>query len=400
MALVDMGATAAWIEHRSTRAARRRLVAGTPALLAGVVFAASALAGEKAASLPEPANITGAPGAVPSGAPARAPWAREYAAGHWAAAVELLETIPEASRSGWHWLHLARAREKRGQLVESFATYERLHEVAADGGKLPGMKDVERLARAEGAALSNRIPWANVALEAVPVGALVYVDQQWLAPARLRLPYPVNPGWHTFLVESNGEVLAARRVYFEEGQSRVVPLSGWQAPSATTAPVAITPERPNGNSRARGAAAPASDAPPNAPERTWHPAAAPVDVPSGNELLTTAYVGLGVGALGAVIGTGFALAAMDTRERVDNAAPECGSNYACVIDQRNDAAHRWQTQTRAATISYAVGIVGLLTGGTAWVLHRQAARPATLEVANVELEPSLAPAGAAVSGRF
>ena len=66
----------------------------------------------------------------------------------------------------------------------------------------------ERQARAESAALTQRIPWARVSLASdVPLGGLVYVDQQWLEPERLRLPYPVNPGWHTFLVESNGRVL-------------------------------------------------------------------------------------------------------------------------------------------------------------------------------------------------
>jgi hypothetical protein len=35
--------------------------------------------------------------------------------------------------------------------------------------------------------------------------------------------------------------------------------------------------------------------------------------------------------------------------------------------------------------------VGLLAGGTAWMLPREAARPATIKVANVELEPRARP---------
>ena len=32
----------------------------------------------------------------------------------------------------------------------------------------------------------------------------MFIDEQWLEPSRMRSPYPLNPGWHTFLIESNG----------------------------------------------------------------------------------------------------------------------------------------------------------------------------------------------------
>jgi hypothetical protein len=119
--------------------------------------------------------------------------------------------------------------------------------------------------------------------------ALAAPRAQWLDPTRLRLPYPVNPGWHTFLVESNGEVLAARRVYFEEGQNRVVPLSGWHAPSAaTTAPIAIAPEHAHGvvvpSTGAPSTGAPSTGMPSSGAESdaagtprklSFHPSAAP-----------------------------------------------------------------------------------------------------------------------------
>ncbi|HWO13791.1 MAG TPA: hypothetical protein VNN80_30015, partial [Polyangiaceae bacterium] len=91
---------------------------------------------------PSLARAEPAGGSPPQGAEASAAsgptWLSEYERGHWSAAIELLEVLPEGSRTAWHWLHLARAREKRGQLVEAFAAYERLRDVANDAPRAPG----------------------------------------------------------------------------------------------------------------------------------------------------------------------------------------------------------------------------------------------------------------------
>jgi hypothetical protein len=299
------------------------------------------------------------------------PWARAYSEGQWSAAIKLIETIPEASRTPSHWLHLARAFEKCTQLVESFAAYERLFDAAAESPSLTGMKEVVRRAKSESAALAHRIPWAEVALgQELAAGTFVWVDQQWLEPARLRSPYPVNPGWHTFLVELDGEVLAARRVFFEEGQSRLVPLT------------------PFGERKARGADAMDAAAPGD--ERTtevastrrrslrWHAENPTVDTGRQDQLLRASYLSLGVGALGAAAGTGLALAAA----------------------QDNDAAGK----SSAAVASYAVGFGALITGGVFWFLHRDAVRSAGVQspsnAARIALEPRVYPSGAVVRGTF
>jgi hypothetical protein len=291
-------------------------------------------------------------------------WARAYAQRQWSAAIELLETIPEASRTVWHWLHLARALEKRTRLVESFAAYERLLDVAAESSSIPGVKDVERQAKAESSQLAHRIPWAEVALgEGLPAGALVFVDQQWLDPARLRSPYPVNPGWHTFLVESNGEVLAARRTFFEEGQSRLVPLS-----SFTEA----------GNAGVNGIDGTTVEDQPGATRSlrrrslTWRPEGQFVDADRQGQLRTASYMSLGVGALSAGVGTALALNAAGDGDH---------SGFAPAI------------------ASYAVSFGAFITGGVLWVLQRDAARGSP-SVGQVQLEPRFHPSGAAVRARF
>jgi len=363
------------------------------AILPVSVLAAAASAPGIAAA--EPAGVARAP------EPALPAWASEYARGHWSAAIELLETIPESARTAWHWLHLARAREKRGQLVEAFAAHERLREVANDAPRAPGMKDIAQKASLESAAIAERIPWAEVAIALpLPSGALVFVDQQWLEPTRMRSPYPVNPGWHTFLVESNGSILAARRVHFEEGQNRLVPLTPVSAGSAPPpAEAAATLTRP----RAPGAA----DASPvkaaaRSHELTWRTADSRLDQAPSHQnqyagLRTAAYVSLGIGGISTLIGTGLAISALQARDRSDPAPVPCFSG-GCSATSADEG---WQSQASAAALSYTVGLIGLVTGGVLWLAHREytTAQP-TLKIAQVELEPRVKANGAVLHGRF
>jgi hypothetical protein len=342
-------------------------------------------------------------GADANAAPTQA-WTKAYAQKQWSVAIELLETIPESSRTAWHWLHLARALERSEQLVEAFGAYERVRDLAADGSDVVGMREVERQAKLESSALAHRIPWAEVSLtHTLPVGALVFVDQQWLEPTRLRSPYPVNPGWHTFLVESNGEVLAARRAFFEEGQTRLVPLTVLNFEASL-------PEA--GVNAAPAEAAPtAGDARATRRTLTWHPSgvrrtdAGYDSEHDSNGLLRASYVTLGVGALGTLVGTGFLVSVLNMRTGIDDYAANCFDSRceAQAAVDADRAQRRWRAQTTAATASYAIGLAGLVTGGVLWLLHRDSsARAATVNIADLSLElaPRFSPHGAMLRGTF
>jgi hypothetical protein len=237
------------------------------------------------------------------------------------------------------------------------------------------MKDIERQARAESSALSHRIPWAEVALErGLPSGALVFVDQQWLEPSRLRSPYPVNPGWHTFLVESNGTVLGARRVFFEEGQSRVVPLGILESEDAGGALAGGDGDGAMRNESATGSA-PGEVAPAPAERRralTWHAESPAFDSQRPGNLRTASYVSFGVGLFGTALGTGLSTAYSNSNDR---------------------------TQQGASMVSFVVGFGAFVTGGVLWLLYRDAEK-ASVNIANIQLEPRLSPSGAAIRGTF
>lgn len=168
--------------------------------------------------------------------------ARAYAQGHWSIAADLIETVPVPSRTPWHWLHLARAREKGGQLVQALFAYERLREMAPPKEAAIDQPVWRLQAEAEREALVSRIAWAQIDLgvEAAS-GDYVFVDQEWLEPARAQSPYALNPGWHTFLLESQGVVVAAHRVYFEQGQRRPVLLQRLPVTRGAVPPRAVAP---------------------------------------------------------------------------------------------------------------------------------------------------------------
>jgi hypothetical protein len=303
--------------------------------------------------------------------------------------------MPEASLTAWHWLHLARALEKSSRLVEAFGAYERLLDLAAEGAALPGMSDVARQAKTESGALSHRIPWAEVELgHELPAGALVFVDQQWLEPARLRSPYPVNPGWHTFLVESNGVVLAARRTFFEVGQSRLVPLTRLDGAPAAASPLATEANPSEVGTKVEAELATASDTP-NRRALTWRPRDSRLDADRSQDLRSAAYVSLAVGVAGTVVGTGFLVAANSTT------TSETCYPTGCVASSDSNAREAWRSRTSAAVVSYAVGITGLITAGVLWVVHgeQQQARSSVM-LGKVEIEPQIHPTGASLSGRF
>lgn len=380
--------------------------AGFPAAIISVLLhAAAVFAPGDASAEPEPASADTARAVAQPSA-----WIRAFERGHWSAAIELLETIPEESRTAWHWLHLARARTHRGQLVEAFAAYERLREIASETPRAPGMKEIEEQGSKESAALAERIPWAEVTLgAALPAGALVFVDQQWLEPARMRSPYPVNPGWHTFLIESNGGVLAARRVHFEEGQNRVVPLASpttgdviaaHAANAVSAARATLSPEPPIAARSEQAARSTASAEPSGQSSRTltWHAPEDRLDRDQRSGLKTAAFVSLGIGGLGTLIGTGLAISALQARERSDPPPVPCFSGSNC---NGTSATEGWQSQASGAALSYTVGLIGLVTGGVLWLAHREytSSQP-TLKIAQIELEPRVKANGAVLHGRF
>jgi hypothetical protein len=319
-------------------------------------------------------------------------WLRAYAEEQWALVIALLESVPEASRTPSQWLHLARAREREHQLVEALALYERLSDQAPSGRGIEGVgQELRHLASREAALISRRIPWAQIVLAGdVPDGAFVFVDEHWLEPGRARSPYPVNPGWHTFLLEVRGQVLAAERLHFEEGQQRPVVLRFDQL-------------RRLASSAAAPAPAIASMGPPSRRARPNWITPDQSEDDSRSRLRVASYVSLGVGAVGLGVATAFLVYADDKRREADQVGQRCG-DARCVDGADGIHARQlvndWRRGTEIASMTAIVGAVGLVGGGILYLLGRDPEPRVVAQVAGVEVEPMLGLGSAGLAGRF
>ena len=308
--------------------------------------------------------------------------------------IALIEGIPEGSRTPSQWLHLARAREREHQLVEALALYERLSNQAPSGRGIEGVgPEVRHLANVEGALVSRRIPWAQIVLAGdVPEGAFVFVDELWLEPGRARSPYPVNPGWHTFLIEVQGQVLAAERLHFEEGQQRPVVLRLDQLRRHAASPDTPAP-----------ALEPVASSPPAA-RVGWSPPDRVASDDYRRRLRVASYVSLGVGAVGLGFTTGYLIYAQGKRNELNQVGQPCG-DARCLSDNadQNQArqliaeSHR---ATEIAGVSALVGAAGLVGGGILFWLSGELERKPAAKVAGVELDPMLGLGSTGLAGRF
>jgi hypothetical protein len=192
------------------------------------------------------------------------------------------------------------------------------------------------MALVEGAAVRERIPWAELSLGAeAPAGAKVYVDQDAVEPERVGAPYPLNPGVHSFLVEAQGEIWAARILRFEEGQQ--LPVLLVRRPDS---PLTRRSGLPDG-AGVRGVGEPS-----------------PTEAGSADALRWASYGSFGIGAAGLLLGAGFAMS-------------------------ERDSAGSW------AAASFGVGGLGLVGGGVLFFVSR-----------DQPVRPVLGPSALGVVGRF
>lgn len=326
-----------------------------------------------------PAAIHAAEPTARSESAAAVTWLGAYNKNEWALTVALIQSIPERSRTPVQWLYLARAKEKLSHLVEAVDAYERARELALSAAPSALAREVRRKADAEAAAVARRIPWADISVSAeVPLGAYVFVDEAWLPPARLRSPYPVNPGWHTFLLEVDGEVLAARRVYFAESQQRPVLLE--PKVETRTPPASVQP----------WPAKPAVRAP-----RPTEPAPVPY-ASEDRGLRAASYFTLGAGALGVLMGAGFTIRSAKLRDELDDLEAQCSAGFCDPLDARLTG-QQVRTSIQIANVSFMIGGLSAVTGGVIYYLSTDG-EPKRHERAG--FHPVLGLGGAGVAGRF
>lgn len=310
-------------------------------------------------------------------APRAAPWSEAYQTDRWALVVALLEATSPDSRSPEQWVHLARAQAKLGHLVESLATYEQVRELASSWQSQPDGQRWSQFAETEAATLGHRIPWANLLIpEDLVTRATVVIDNASLEGDRLRVAYPVNPGWHTFFLEVDGRGVAARRVHFSEGEQRTIAMHNASAP---------IPIQPTSSSAALS--------------KNEDSAA----VTSGSTLRTAAVVSLGLGTLSGAIGALFAVRAANEREQWVELSERCGGG-TCELgpagaQRLRDLRKGIELNTTAANVGLIAGAAGMAAGGVMFILSARGIRP-NATVGRLEVAPVVGFTSLGIEGRF
>jgi hypothetical protein len=223
-------------------------------------------------------------------------------------------------------IRLAGVEEKLGNLVESAQALEQ----ALEAKNLSFAARTRAKAKLKG--IKKRIPVLALELPASFSGT-VRVDDHELGAAELATPVPLNPGSHEVKAEAEGYKPFTESVTLKEKEKKNLTILMTEAAKD----VAAAPP------------APAEDA--------------PKKKKGGDK--TLAYVSLGVGAVGVVVGSVFALQAKSTKSELDS---NCKSGV-CSESQRH-LYDKGKNQANIATVGFVVGAVGLgvgtvllLTGG-------------------------------------
>jgi hypothetical protein len=305
---------------------------------------------------------------------------RAFQEGRFQDAVDLCSRAEVLMHAPTHLLLVARAQAKLGHLVEAQEAYFRIkrEHLAADAPR--AFVDAQASANEEQAALAPRVPTLKVNLEGASAkDVTLTIDGQGVPSALIGLARPINPGQHT---------LAARSPTAESDPATVmVPEGASQAISLTLHPVAAA------------ASASAASVPAAGPDATPAPSEPRESSGGGGGLRIGGWIGIGVGAVGAVVGTVFVL---KNHSDLNDANALCGSG-ACPQSKQPQIESLDSSASSAATlawVSYGIGAVGLGAGVVMLVMSKGKSAPPPQAAGLSSARPWVGPGSAGVTVAF
>jgi hypothetical protein len=302
-------------------------------------------------------------------------------AGDHKGALEKLEAADAIFATPKGRLELARERQIDNKLVEAYAAYLSVANVAV------APKDEAKYTahRAEAAKLASelepKIPTLKVTVEGVPPGKkpTVQIDGSLVPDAALGETRMVNPGKHVVTARVENGPPSTSDVSLKEGDKRVVVLTLKAAPNATpTEPV--------------GADAPAptsfeSKPPPSPPQKEE----APTKDPGESQRLVAIVTG-GLGVAGLAVGTYFGLSA---RSKASDADALCPTSTTCRTQEGATLRHDAIGKANVATLAFIGSTVLVGAGVVLWVTAPSSSSDSKPQTALV-----LGPGSIGLHGRF
>ncbi len=277
--------------------------------------------------------------------------ARAFDAGRYAEAIDYFQRAEKLYHATPHLLYMARAGIKLGQLVEA-----REHLLAIINEPLSPqanqvLKDTRAMAERELDQLEPRIPRVSIVVQGENAeGTKVWLDDRELPGVLLGIPQPINPGKHRFQAKAIGMESSVSVLDLREGAKETVVLT-LQAGGGLA--------RPEPEPGVGGTAQPLE---PTADSGVG-------DSGGANWYQIGGYTGIGIGAVGAALGTVFLIQGNDVANDADalfescprgtTGRPACDPAVSAEVQSLDNSA---ADKLTLSVVSYAVGGAGLATG--------------------------------------
>jgi hypothetical protein len=308
--------------------------------------------------------------------------AKAFNEGRWADAVDLFSRAQALVKAPPHLLYIARAQEKLGQLVKARENYLQVKRMQLADDAPAAFTEAKQAAEAELAVLEPRLPYVTVNVQgAGDAPVTVTMNGAQIPSALVGVRRPVDPGDHKFQAFAKGMESNVVTVSVKESAKEIVALTLVAKPGAAGTPPTPVPE---GSEAAPGGTTPPRDTGPTE---------------SGpNGMRIGGYVALGVGAVGLIGGTYFALSASSKRGEADDLCTLPGAK--CPEDKKSEIESLDEDAKSASTLSVAgfvIGGLGVATGVTLLLLSpkSESARAPALQVT-----PWIGYKSAGLVGRF
>lgn len=262
--------------------------------------------------------------------------AEAFESQRWADAITYFEKAESLVHAPPHLLHIARAHEKLGHLVEAREAYLKVTREALPADAPKVFRQAVEQANSELDALEPRVPRVSVVVQgdsSTPIKVLM--NGKPVPDGLVGVPRPMNPGDYEFQASAEGAESSPVRLTVREGTNETVVLTLTRSASST-AP-------------APGPAQPASE---TLTQDTGDSETRP------STLRIASYASLGVGVVGVGLGTIFALRSTSKRNEANDICSLEGE-FSCPENRRDEVEQLDSDADSAKTMS----IVGFIVGG-------------------------------------
>jgi hypothetical protein len=310
---------------------------------------------------------------------------KAYAEGRWADTVDLMSRAEKLVHAPTHLLYIGQAEEKLGHLVSANETYLKVTREKLRPDAPEAFVSAQEEAKRRAEAIRGRLSQVSIVVQgASPQSPVeVVMDGKKVPEALLGVPHPVDPGEHKFEARATTMQSGTATIQLREGGSETVVLTLQNRPEASAnsgvAATLPTTKAGDGNQPSSSDAAPTPS---------------PSEGSSGMKI--GGYVSLGVGVVGAGIGTGFLIRYLGKHSDANALCPngECQASNASQIHQLDSDA---KTAGTVAIVGFTVGGIGLAAGVTMLLLSRPSdSRPPK----TAWVRPYVGPNSAGIYGGF